>query len=65
MPCSASGGESAGKIGFPVGLTAATSDIGLLLGEFVEEADVGDASTVSQSTFRPVPLLEARAGWSF
>jgi len=53
-----------GKIGFPVGLTL-DFDIGLLLGEFVEEADVGDASTVSQSTFKPVPLLEARAGWSF
>ena len=53
-----------GKIGFPFGLTL-DADIGLLLGQFVEEADVGDASTVSQSTFQAVPLIEARAGWSF
>ena len=58
------GPVAGGKIGFPFGLTL-DADIGLLLGEFVEEADVGDASAVSQSTFRAQPLIEIRAGWSF
>jgi hypothetical protein len=53
-----------GKIGFPFGLTL-DADIGVLLGQFVDEADVGDTSTVSQSSFQAVPLLEVRAGWSF
>jgi hypothetical protein len=58
------GPVAGGKVGFPFGLTL-DADIGLLLGEFVEAADVGDASTVSQSTFKAQPLLEVRAGWSF
>jgi hypothetical protein len=53
-----------GKIGFPFGLTL-DADIGVLLGQFVEAADVGDTSTVSQSSFKAQPLLEVRAGWSF
>jgi hypothetical protein len=58
------GPEAGGKVGFPFGLTL-DADIGLLLGEFVEETDVGDSSSVSQSTFKAQPLLEVRAGWSF
>ena len=52
-----------GKLGFPLGLTL-DADIGVLLGQFVETADVGDASAVSQSSFQVQPLLEIRAGWS-
>ena len=58
------GPVAGGKIGFPFGLTL-DADIGLLLGEFVEAANVGDTSTVSQSTFQAQPLIEIRAGWSF
>jgi hypothetical protein len=53
-----------GKLSFPFGLTL-DADIGVLLGEFVEAATVGDSSAVSQSSFQAQPLLEVRAGWSF
>jgi hypothetical protein len=53
-----------GKVGFPFGLTL-DADIGVLLGQSVESASVGEASAISESSFRAQPLLEIRAGWSF